>query len=139
MLTYFRSHHRAPVRGGGEDEAVPLATKLLMVQKWSILWKSVIASSLGDTQFPYCRYIRALDFRDLEQLFEDDQFKAKISKHFFSGPLAQFYKADTLRNSNGRRYERLNIQAIIDAIGEVVTAHTPTLESISGRRRFYIN
>lgn len=77
---FCRAHHLAPVRGGGEDEAVPLATKLLMLQKWSILWKSIIASSLDATLFPYCRYIRALDFRDLENLLEDDQFKVKISK-----------------------------------------------------------
>lgn len=74
----LRIHHNTPVRGGGEDEGP--ATKLLMVQKWSILWRSIIASSLKSTLFPYCRYIKALDFRDLENLFEDDKFRAKISK-----------------------------------------------------------
>lgn len=57
-----------------------MATKLLMVQKWSILWKSIINSSLDAALFPYCRYIRALDFRDLDNLLDDDQFKVKISK-----------------------------------------------------------
>ncbi|KAF2687022.1 hypothetical protein K458DRAFT_385844 [Lentithecium fluviatile CBS 122367] len=129
----YRAHHKAPVRGGGEDETVPQATKLLFVQKWSIMWKSLIASSLGATLFPYCRYIRMLDFRDLENLLDDDQFKVKISKQFFAGPLAPFYKADTMKRANGRKYERLNIKAIIDAIGEAVTQHTPTLEMISGQ------
>jgi len=128
-----RAHHKSPVRGGGEDEAVPLATRLLMVQKWSILWKSIIASSLEATLFPYGRYIRALDFRDLENLLEDEQFKVKISKQFFSGPLKQFYKYEMATRGNGRKYERLDIKSIVNAIGEVVTQHTPTLEMISGR------
>jgi hypothetical protein len=134
-LTSSRSHHKSPVRGGGEDEAVPIATKLLLVQKWSIMWKSLIASSLKATLFPYCRYIRALDFRDLENLLDDDHFK-KISKQFFAGPLAPFYKADTLKRPNGKKYERLNIKAIIDSVGEVVTQHTPMLELISGQRGY---
>jgi len=52
----------------------------LMLQRWSILWKSIIASSLGTTLFPYCRYIKSLDFRDLGNLLDDDQFGPKISK-----------------------------------------------------------
>lgn len=76
-----RSHHLAPVRGGGEDlYGLPAATKLLTIQKWSILWRSIVASSLDATLFPYCRYIRSLDFRDLGYLLDDDQFRAKVSK-----------------------------------------------------------
>ncbi|CAI6340254.1 unnamed protein product [Periconia digitata] len=127
----YRAHHKAPVRGGEEDEG--FATNLLMVQKWSILWRSIIASSLDATLFPYCRYIRTLDFRDLENLLEDDNFKSKISKQFFTGPLETFYKADTFRNSKGRKYERMNIKAIVEAIGEVVTQQAHMLQMISGQ------
>jgi hypothetical protein len=88
--------------------------------------------------FPYCRYIRALDFRDLENLLDDDQFKGKISKQFFTGPLARFYKAETLKRANGRKYERLDIKGVINAIGEVVTEHTPMLEIISGQRKYIV-
>jgi hypothetical protein len=137
-LTLFSSHHEAPVIGGADHLGVPLATKLLMVQKWSIMWKSLIASSIGETLFPYCRYIRALDFRDLENLLDDDQFKGKISKQFFTGPLARFYKAETLKRANGRKYERLDIKGVINAIGEVVTEHTPMLEIISGQRKYIV-
>lgn len=45
---------------------------LLTTQKWSILWHSIIASSLGITAFPYCRYIKTLDCRDLSYLLDDD-------------------------------------------------------------------
>jgi hypothetical protein len=69
------------VRGGGEDlYGLPAATKLLTIQKWSILWRSIVASSLDATLFPYCRYIRSLDFRDLGYLLDDDQFRATVSK-----------------------------------------------------------
>ncbi|EOA82810.1 uncharacterized protein SETTUDRAFT_22779 [Exserohilum turcica Et28A] len=129
----YKSHHLAPVRGGGEDlYGLPAATKLLTIQKWSILWRSIVASSLDATLFPYCRYIRSLDFRDLGYLLEDDQFRAKVSKQFFSGPLKQFEKTETLTNLRGRRFTRIKTADIIDAIGEVVTQHTPTLEVISG-------
>ncbi|KAI8936895.1 hypothetical protein NX059_006127 [Plenodomus lindquistii] len=129
----YRSHHQAPVRGGGDDfYGLPAATKLLMLQRWSILWRSIIASSLGASLFPYCRYIKSLDFRDLGNLLDDDQFRLKVSKQFFSGPLKQFEKSETRTNIKGKKYTRLNNADIIDAIGEVVTLHTPTLESISG-------
>lgn len=79
---YSRSHHQAPVRGGGEDlYGLPPATKLLTIQRWSILWKSIIASSLDATLFPYCRYIKSLDFRDLGHLLDDDQFRVRVSKY----------------------------------------------------------
>ncbi|KAA8615465.1 hypothetical protein PtrSN002B_001560 [Pyrenophora tritici-repentis] len=129
----YKSHHLAPVRGGGEDlYGLPAATKLLTIQKWSILWRSIVASSLDATLFPYCRYIRSLDFRDLGYLLDDDQFRAKVSKQFFSGPLKQFEKIETGTNIKGRKYTRIKTADIIDAIGEVVTQHTPTLEIISG-------
>ncbi|KAF2263736.1 hypothetical protein CC78DRAFT_496246 [Lojkania enalia] len=130
----YRYHHLAPVRGGGEDEAVLLATKGLMVQKWSILWRSIIASSLDATLFPYCRYIKLLDLRDLDQLLEDDQFKGKVQKQFFSKPLDRFFRTvETPYRKAGRTIARLNITSIIDAVGEAVTQHTPMLEIISGK------
>ncbi|KAF1836250.1 hypothetical protein BDW02DRAFT_546665 [Decorospora gaudefroyi] len=129
----YRSHHLAPVRGGGEDlYGLPAATKLLTIQKWSILWRSLVTSSLDATLFPYCRYIRSLDFRDLGYLLDDDQFRAKVSKQFFSGPLKQFEKTETVTNIKGKKITRIKTADIIDAIGEVVTQHTPTLEIISG-------
>ena len=127
------SHHLSPVKSGGDDETFMMAQKQLMVQRWSILWKSIIASSLDATLFPYCRYIKSLDFRDLRYLLEDDQFKGRVSKQFFSGPLARFHKTmDTPIGPSGKKFVRLNFNAIIDAVGEVVTQFTPMLEIISG-------
>ncbi|KAF2016299.1 hypothetical protein BU24DRAFT_422638 [Aaosphaeria arxii CBS 175.79] len=132
LTNLYRSHHLAPIIGGGEDEAVPFVTKQLLVLKWSILWKSIIASSLNATLFPYCRYIKHLDFRDLQNLFYDDKFRGKVSNQFFSGPLSRFHMTE--RVSRGKRnFDVLNVVPILDAIGEEVTKHTPMIEVISGK------
>ncbi|KAH7077793.1 hypothetical protein BKA63DRAFT_532260 [Paraphoma chrysanthemicola] len=129
----YRSHHQAPVRGGGDDlYSLPPAIKLLTIQRWSILWRSIIASALDATLFPYCRYIKSLDFRDLGNLLDEDQFRNKGVKQFFAKPLKQFEKTETFTTIRGKRLTRLKNAEIIDAIGEVVTQHTPMLEVISG-------
>ncbi len=57
-----------------------MAQQEQIVRKWSRLWRSIILSSLDKTVFPYCRYIRALNFRDLRYLLEDSKFKGDITK-----------------------------------------------------------
>ncbi|KAF1978338.1 hypothetical protein BU23DRAFT_498272 [Bimuria novae-zelandiae CBS 107.79] len=134
LTNMYRVHHKSPIRGADQDEvAFKRSMRLLIVQKWSIMWKSIIASAVDATLFPYCRYIRALDFRDLENLLEDEQFTAKISDQFFDGPLKQFNKTNTITRPSGQKFERLDVKAIVNAIGEVVTQHTPMLETISGQ------
>lgn len=73
-----RFQHYAPVKGGSED--LPSPQQLLVTQKWSILWHSIILSCLGSTLFPYCKYVRVLDFRDLFDLFEEDGFRIQVSR-----------------------------------------------------------
>ncbi|KAH7139019.1 hypothetical protein B0J11DRAFT_501202 [Dendryphion nanum] len=129
----YRYHHLAPVKGGGDDEPYKLATKQLMLQRWAILWRSIIASSLDATLFPYCRYIKTLDFRDLKNLLEDEKFKGNVSKEFFSGPLSKFNLTHQITiGNNKRKWTRLRAIDILDAVGDEITKHTPMLESISG-------
>ncbi|KAH8732370.1 hypothetical protein GQ44DRAFT_180311 [Phaeosphaeriaceae sp. PMI808] len=86
----YRSHHSAPVRGGGDDlHGLPPDVKLLTIQRWSILWKSIVTSALGATLFPYCRYIRTLDFRDLQNLLDEDQFRARVAKYVYNTEIEQ--------------------------------------------------
>ncbi|KAF2761092.1 hypothetical protein EJ05DRAFT_473653 [Pseudovirgaria hyperparasitica] len=134
LTNLYREHHHAPCKGGG-SEAAPLAQQQLMVQRWSILWRSIVASSLNDTLYPYCRYIRELDLRDLSSLLEDDKFRGNVSKSFFAGSMSRFNIAmDTPVNKrSGRKYARLNTTAILDGIGEVLTEHTPMVDLISGK------
>ncbi|KAF2819085.1 hypothetical protein CC86DRAFT_307999 [Ophiobolus disseminans] len=129
----YRSHHQASVRDGEDDlYGLSPATKLLTIQRWSILWRSIIASALDASLFPYCRYIKTLDFRDLGNLLDEDQFRNKVFKQFFAGPLKQFEKTETFVSFKGKKGTKLKNAAIIDAIGEAVTQHTPMLELISG-------
>ena len=83
-----RIHDVAPVKGGSDEAEVArqstFAGDLRLQQaeeidrQWANLWRSVVLSSLGRTAYPYCRYIRALDLRDLKMLLEDT--KGKISR-----------------------------------------------------------
>lgn len=119
-------------RAGATNIRNRVAQQERIVRKWSQLWRSIILSSLNKTVFPYCRYIRALNFRDLGYLFEDARFKGKIARYlwnpskirngavakrcrdFFKGDLATFY------HEVGKG-GRLNVIAAIETIGEGLT------------------
>lgn len=123
----YRISHQAPVKGGGEG--LPLAEQELTVQRWSILWRTTILSAFGKTIYPYCRHLRSLDLRDLADLLDDDKFRGKVAKHFFTGELAKFH---FVQQASGRgRQSRLEIKRIITAIGDEITKHAPQLESLS--------
>ncbi|KAK8049943.1 hypothetical protein PG994_011673 [Apiospora phragmitis] len=40
-------------------------------KSWAVLWRSLIRSSLGQTAYPYCAFIRALSLSNYGQLLED--------------------------------------------------------------------
>lgn len=136
LTNLYRSHNESPVIGGGGDSYISPAHALLMIQKWSIMWRSIIASSIGATAFPYCRYIKTLDFRDLSYLLEEDKFRTAlrgdISKKFFAGEMSQFKIMAPSKPGRKKRPEPFDIDAVVDAIGEAVTQHTPSLEQITG-------
>ena len=78
-------HDVAPVTNGGSDEVeISNQDKERIFMKWARLWRTIILSSLGKTFYPYSRYIRTLNLRDLEELLQDSKFKDKISKQAFS-------------------------------------------------------
>jgi len=118
---------------GGDHETFPMHVQELLVQKWSILWRSILLSSLGKTMFPYCRYLRVLDLRNLNFLLEDEKFRGKIAKNFFSGDLARFdMKIDTPISTRGRpRAPRLNVRGILLAVGDAITQQSPMLEVLT--------
>lgn len=104
------------------------------MQKWSILWRTIILSALGETSYPYCKHLRMLDLRDLGYLLEDDKFRqGKISKNFFSGPLERFNVTidAPVRQSSRNRPKRLDTKRIIAAIGDVITEQSPLLEALT--------
>ncbi|MCJ1415712.1 hypothetical protein MMC32_002044 [Xylographa parallela] len=138
----YRMHN---VKLGGSDEVEVAARQgkpgdgnaqqNQAVSRWVHLWKTIILSSLGKTTYLYCRYIRALDLRDLKDLLEDEMFRADFGNDFFSGELSQFRKEmDTpvKAKSRTKRPLRLNIIATLEAIGEAITQQTPVLEELHG-------
>lgn len=52
-----------------------------IVKRWSIFWRSICLSTLNGTMFPYCRYLRSLDMRDLEQLLDDERFSGRTQTY----------------------------------------------------------
>ncbi|KAK7988824.1 hypothetical protein PG990_005677 [Apiospora arundinis] len=40
-------------------------------RSWAVLWRSLIRSSLGQTAYPYCAFVRALSLSNYGQLLED--------------------------------------------------------------------
>ena len=81
-------HDVAPVTSRGRDEDVmrlgkPKETETAlsnMTAKWAILWRSMIMSSFKKTLYPYSRYVRVLDLKDLVSLLEDPWFKGATRK-----------------------------------------------------------
>ena len=68
-----------------------------------------------------------LDLRDLANLLEDDKFRGKVSKQFFSDDLARFHFTIEVRG----RAPRLDNKKIITAIGDEITQNAPLLEQLS--------
>lgn len=114
----------------GEAFDVKLRQQEEFFRKWTVLWRSIVASSLGEhgTYRPYCRYLRILDFRNLTLMLEDFKFSGPIRKAFFAGSLSHLHFPK-------REFKRQGIDAVatINAIGETVIPRTYLLEEIAGQ------
>jgi len=97
-------------------------------KKWLLLWRSIISSSLQPSQTykPYCHYLRILDFRNLYELFDSNQFQA-VKKDFYARPLAKF----NYPRQQGR-HTTVDIVATINHVGETVVPKATFLEELSG-------
>ncbi|KAH8683365.1 hypothetical protein BGZ60DRAFT_368488 [Tricladium varicosporioides] len=105
--------------------------------KWASLWKSVIESSLGNTLFPYCLYIRALDLRNLKDLLEDQFFREGTQDKFFAGGMGHLKKAqDTPIKRKTRKNRsllpRIDTVQILNDVGEAITSFISNSASSSG-------
>ena len=108
-----------------------------LLRRWAGLWRSIISSCLGKTYRPYCRYIRALDFRNLQTLFEDVRFTGRISQRFFAGELASVYIERDLVFNKSSPHARKTIRHVdvfptLNKIGEAITQNTTLLEELAG-------
>ncbi|RMY35279.1 hypothetical protein D0865_13953 [Hortaea werneckii] len=126
--------YRSPVKGGG-GENISFAEQDVMVMKWSVLWRTIVLSTLGKTFYPYCRHLRGLDLRDLSWLLDrldEPKFRGKVAKQFFAGDLSPFHiLIETPAKTPARtRAARLDIKKILLAVGDEITKHSPLLEEL---------
>ena len=77
--------------GGTEDEqfrtrrTAPTLTSIwreqeAVIQKWALMWRSILLSTIDQTYLPYHSYIRYLDLDDLSYLLGNTGFKGKIKE-----------------------------------------------------------
>jgi hypothetical protein len=104
---------------------------------WTVLWRSIILSSLDRedgplTYSPYCRYIRILDLRNFVAMMEDTQFS---EGDFFDGPLRKFRRPRGSKTHAdipmATRIARDHLD-IVNAVGAAITQKTTLLEEIDG-------
>ncbi|KAK5118045.1 hypothetical protein LTR62_004091 [Meristemomyces frigidus] len=124
---------RSPVKGGG-GENLTFAEQDVTIMKWSILWRTLLLSALGEgkTLYPYCKHLRELDLRDLNELLErldEPKYKSKVAKNFFGGDLKRFHHV--YQTTGTRRVNRLDIKHILIDVGDLITSQAPLLEGLS--------
>ena len=100
-----------------------------MIMRWARLWRMMTLSALGQTLFPYSRYIRALNLEDVEALLEDSKLKDKVSNMLFEGELGKC----KVQTSGPKKTVRIDGGATSNKIGDIVTTDTPVLEELSGK------
>ena len=129
--------HKSP---GSDEESqgqiIFAGEQELLVQRWSILWRSICLASLGKTMFPYHQYLRSLDIRDLENMLEDleaPHFMGRIERKFFEGDMAPFHLQTKILNRRGKEFVRLNGQPILEGLATMIATKTHMLEQVSGR------
>lgn len=88
-----------------------------------VLWRSIICSSLGETVFPYCLWVKALSLGNLHELLEVIAKKSmrKYTALLFSPPLESFRvenKARITRNSKG---QSMDIQKVVVHVADSIT------------------
>jgi hypothetical protein len=97
------------------DLSPAINAHILHIETSVCLWRSIIASSLGKTLFPYCCWIKALRLGNLYTQLEDlARDNPKLKARFFSPPLDRLQ----IRRGRGRA---LDLEAIIVEVANMVT------------------
>ncbi|EAQ91118.1 hypothetical protein CHGG_03053 [Chaetomium globosum CBS 148.51] len=97
------------------DQSPAINAHILDIETSICLWRSIIASSLGRTLFPYCCWIKALKLGNLHSQLEDlARDNPGLKASFFSPPLEKLQ----IRRGRGRA---LDLEAIIIEVANLVT------------------
>lgn len=130
------------------DFATKSADAEQVFRRWTVLWRSIIVSSLDGSQVnavaivtwqyaylifcqtykPYCRYLRVLDFRNLINMLDDPRFQGKFQTAFYAGSMRPF--KFTSRQFKGRQI--VDGPQTVNAAGESLTMATKQIEEIAG-------
>lgn len=137
------------VRERTVDFATKAAEAAQAYNRWTVLWRSIILSSLDNspvsrqpgsfhtptrtltthpqTYKPYCRYLRMLDFRNLHAMLEDSKFTGPTLKAFFAKGLNKFH----FPRQEFKR-QTVDLLATLNAVGDALTLKTSQIEEIAG-------
>ncbi|KAI1439549.1 hypothetical protein F5Y02DRAFT_405499 [Annulohypoxylon stygium] len=106
--------------------------------EWARLWRSIILSSIGETAYPYCIYLRSLSIGNLDDCLReihlrDNNQDMRIRKFFFEGPMEQFYESRDGRPAIGTIMNKC-ADSIIKCIKKSAdsTGATAALEHLEG-------
>ena len=101
----YAIHHLSPA----------INAHILGIERSICLWRSIIASSLGKTLFPYCCWIKSLKLGSLQSQLEDlARGNPRLKAQLFSPPLEKLQ----IRAGRGRA---LDPEAIIIEVANLVT------------------
>ncbi|KAK4456474.1 hypothetical protein QBC42DRAFT_190927 [Cladorrhinum samala] len=94
------------------------------------LWRSIIASSLGKTLYPYCCWIRALKLGNLDSHLVDLERgnNAALKAKFFSPPLDEFQ----IKLGKTRK-QQLDRKAVIIKVSDSITSYIQSAAQEQGK------
>jgi hypothetical protein len=88
------------------------------------LWRSIILSSIEQTAYPYCLWIKALPLGHLEILLDDIARDGVRKAELFAPPLQDFFaERDVTRTRQQVKYTLLDTAKIITMVADKVTSY----------------
>ncbi|KAI0430498.1 hypothetical protein F5Y09DRAFT_307660 [Xylaria sp. FL1042] len=94
------------------------------------LWRSIVLSSLGATQYPYCAYIRALSLGSLVECLDDIRSDWPLRQFFFEGLMQDFLvlqRGNEFAKSTRSRPPPFDNPAITSKCADSIIQYTKTL------------
>ncbi|PKY01506.1 hypothetical protein P168DRAFT_258083 [Aspergillus campestris IBT 28561] len=146
LAVLYKLHNTSPVKGGGtEDEqfktrrSAPTWMSIwreqeVVIQKWALMWRSILLSTIDQTYLPYHSYIRYLDLDDLSYLLGNAMFKGRIKENFFTEELIDL--ASNVYESKGSKRLRSSRtlaenERLVIKFGSAIVRKTNSLREMS--------
>ncbi|KAK0736853.1 hypothetical protein B0T21DRAFT_286587 [Apiosordaria backusii] len=112
---------------GIHDQSPAINAHILDVETSVCLWRSIIASSLGKTRYPYCCWIKSLKLGNLHSHLEDlSRTNPGLKARFFKAPLQKFMIK--------LRGQQLNLDGIVIEVANSLTSYIRTAADQADKR-----